>query len=198
MFLHSGRYKTWNNFTWPRSVAQQTAFCLFFAFKVYQYFLRVFYSCSYLAVKVVLKFLPLCSLNIGPPRVSIRQRQVFTRVGKKGSQYPRESLVIHPTLTKCMGNTYLLIGRECFWFKNYVICAKMWPLLLYFCLLNWRLNLTMHKVNSSQNVQSAESLSGSFSKLTCLEPISKPIYNPITAMEFSATIRSKHCQQWKL
>ena len=171
MFLHSGRYKTWNNFTWPRSVAQQTAFCLFFAFEVYQYFLRVFYSCSYLAVKVVLKFLPLCSLNIGPPRVSIRQRQVFTRVGKKGSQYPRESLVIHPTLTKCMGNTYLLIGRECFWFKNYVICAKMWPLLLYFCLLNWRLNLTMHKVNSSQNVQSAESLSGSFSKLTCLEPM---------------------------
>ena len=195
MFLHSGRYKTWNNFTWPRSVAQQTAFCLFFAFEVYQYFLRVFYSCSYLAVKVVLKFLPLCSLNIGPPRVSIRQRQVFTRVGKKGSQYPRESLVIHPTLTKCMGNTYLLIGRECFWFKNYVICAKMWPLLLYFCHLNWRLNLTMHKVNSSQNIQSAESLSGSFSKLTCLEPISKPIYNPITAMEFSATIRGKHCQQ---
>ena len=186
MFLHSGRYKTWNNFTWPRSVAQQTAFCLFFAFKVYQYFLRVFYSCSYLAVKVVLKFLPLCSLNIGPPRVSIRQRQVFTRVGKKGSQYPRESLVIHPTLTKCMGNTYLLIGRECFWFKNYVICAKMWPLLLYFCLLNWRLNLTMHKVNSSQNVQSAESLSGSFSKLTCLEPMSELIYNPITAMGFSA------------
>ena len=186
MFLHSGRYKTWNNFTWPRSVAQQTAFCLFFAFKVYQYFLRVFYSCSYLAVRVVLKFLPLCSLNIGPPRVSIRQRQVFTRVGKKGSQYPRESLVIHPTLTKCMGNTYLLIGRECFWFKNYVICAKMWPLLLYFCHLNWRLNLTMHKVNSSQNVQSAESLSGSFSKLTFLEPMAELIYNPITAMEFSA------------
>ena len=186
MFLHSGRYKTWNNFTWPRSVAQQTAFCLFFAFEVYQYFLRVFYSCSYLAVKVVLKFLPLCSLNIGPPRVSIRQRQVFTRVGKKGSQYPRESLVIHPTLTKCMGNTYLLIGRECFWFKNYVICAKMWPLLLYFCHLNWRLNLTMHKVNSSQNVQSAESLSGSFSKLTFLEPMAELIYNPITAMEFSA------------
>ena len=100
-----------------------------------------------------MKFLPLCTLNIGPPRVSIRQRQVFGRLGKKkGSQYPRESLVIHPTLTKCMGNTYVHTYR-----KRVLLVSEFRDLgkgeLFGFILITFGppINSTMHKAIKTFN-----------------------------------------------